>query len=339
MLDTHNSGRGTGARILSILGIILWGALYVITLGFSHKYRQRLRSFECLDPYFAIEESTFKSCPIRKHYKEYSQPPSYLGIPYRLVGYQEASENDSTSTPIFERVNFEYDGSLRGRQREEWDKLSTAASVITATSAAALAIPDLAGPGSYWMVNTCFCAALGVSLEGLILVFYITIMASGTSDETIGRLARGRVEFLRNFRISARLPALIMALPVVFATYSSLFLLIGCSVMVMMGPIHTQNAGPNPYYYLPMVPIGFGFICAFTAVLVCEVTTYREEQLRLEHKSRWTLVKKSIKEQVPPFERRTISAETVIAIWRTSTHRRQEGGESKATKNLSVAIN
>ncbi|CAE6465619.1 unnamed protein product, partial [Rhizoctonia solani] len=212
----------------------------------------------------------------------------------------------------------------------EWEKLSTTASVITATSAAALAIPDLAGPGSYWMVNTCFCVALGVSLEGPILVFYITIMASGTSDDTIGRLARGKIKLLGNFPISAKLPALIMELPVVFATYSSLFLLIGCSVMVMMGPNHVQDSVPNPSYYLPMVPIGFGFICGCSAVLVCEVTTHHEEQFRVKQKDRCAIVKKNIANQVPPFDRRAVSADTVFGIWKEYVG--QEGGLDRTTE-------
>ncbi|CUA71504.1 hypothetical protein RSOLAG22IIIB_09634 [Rhizoctonia solani] len=291
-------------RIITPLGTILWTALYFVTLGFSHKYRQRLRSFERLHPQYAIDDydnarSEYSCIPsgTEFHYEAYKEHPTYLGVPYRL---ENTDRNRDPQNPRFERVNLDYDEPLRTRQRGEWEKLSTAASVITAASAAALAIPDLAGAGAYWMVNTCFCVALGVSIEGLILVFYITIMASGASDETIGRLARGKVKLLGSFEISPRLPALIMALPVVFATYSSLFLLIGCTVMIMMGPNYSADPVPNHYYYLPLAPIGFGFICGCSAVLVSEVATLREEELRRPHREGWVNIQRELVMKAPP---------------------------------------
>lgn len=172
-------------------------------------------------------------------------------------------------------------------------------SVITATSAAALAIPGLAGPGSYWMVNTCFCIALGVAIEGLILVFYINVMSGGASDETLGKLARGEMK-LFGIPISPKIPALIMGLPVVFATYSSLFLLVGTIAMVMTDPRSSKENLPNPYYFLPLVPIGFGFLCMCLTVIVCEAGSYQEAQIRRRNADRWRARQKHLLGQALP---------------------------------------
>lgn len=157
------------------------------------------------------------------------------------------------------------------------------ASVITTTSAAALAIPGFAGPTSYWMVNACFCAAFGVALEGLILVSYITIFASVVSDETIGLLAKGE---LSSFGLTkSRKPAAtFMALPVIFTAYYSLFLLLGLAVMVgQRNSSESFDYQANGYHVVTLMPIAFGFVCMCITTLCCEWGTYQELKSRQEH--------------------------------------------------------
>ncbi|KAF8757831.1 Enoyl-(Acyl carrier protein) reductase [Rhizoctonia solani] len=82
--------------------------------------------------------------------------------------------------------------TMRQKQQEEWDRLNIAMSVITATSAAALAIEATNGRTHiYWLVTAFYSIAFGLSLEGVILITYMTIAAGGSSDEGITRLARG----------------------------------------------------------------------------------------------------------------------------------------------------
>ncbi|KAF8593290.1 hypothetical protein BDV93DRAFT_612289 [Ceratobasidium sp. AG-I] len=253
----------------------VWGFLYIMTLGFNEKYRDRLTLFESLDPAYRVPQ-----------YVRYSEPASFLGVPYVLVAEESTQTTDVTESGSIKQqapgtspvrfVQYQMGESLRSKQGAEWDKLSTASSVITATSAAALAIPSLAGPGSYWMVNAFFCAAFGVSLEGLLLVTYITVIAAGASDETLGLLARGKLRIFGG-GASAKPTALIMALPVIFATYSSLLLLIGTVIMVINSaqPIQSDNDGGG-YRILSLVPVGIGLFCMLCVVLVCEVGTFFE---------------------------------------------------------------
>jgi hypothetical protein len=133
------------------------------------------------------------------------------------------------------------------------------------------------------MVNTCFCAAFGVSLEGLILVNYLTVTVAGVSDETLGLLAKGEFNLIGAGH-SARPTALMMALPMIFATYSSLFLLIGSVVMVTQGPQGGEFANYiNAYHFLSLIPVGIGFLCMCGTVIVCEVGTYYEFSRRRRH--------------------------------------------------------
>lgn len=126
------------------------------------------------------------------------------------------------------------------------------------------------------MVNACFCVALGLSLEGLVLVNYMNVIARGVSDKTIGTLAKGRFRVFGLIGILARLPALMMALPMILFTYSSLYLLAGTVIMIIKSPQSRTEPLPNPYYWLPLVPIGFGFTCMCGVVLICEAGAYAE---------------------------------------------------------------
>jgi hypothetical protein len=63
------------SRVFSVsnLATVMWVTLYFMTLGFGPKYRERLRLFEGLDP---------KN--VDPHYERYTEPPSFLGLPYVL---------------------------------------------------------------------------------------------------------------------------------------------------------------------------------------------------------------------------------------------------------------
>ncbi|KAF8594387.1 hypothetical protein BDV93DRAFT_515829 [Ceratobasidium sp. AG-I] len=306
---------------ISGLGSAIWGLLYIMTLGFAPKYRERLRSFEGLDPGDSVEG-----------YVRYSEPASFVGYPYiyceeswdhsqeclsTMLEGQTASMDCNIQRRCSQQsrrrgMRFERDRlveSPRSKQinvQEEWYRLSTVASVITATSAASLAIPSFAGPASFWMVNTCFCTAFGVSLEGLILVTYITIIAGGASDETLGLLAKGELALFGSGK-SARPAALIMALPVVFTTYSSVFLLIGTVVMVTQGP------------------------------LVCEVGTRHEFSSRREHAKVYTTKSSTRSKPIDPLGKQSrdtssteystkISRATVLLYAAFQSHQSRNGG-------------
>jgi predicted enzyme related to lactoylglutathione lyase len=151
-------------------------------------------------------------------------------------------------------------------------------SVITATSAAALAIQST-GPNPnqvYWIVTAFYSAAFGMSLQGLILITYITISAGGSSDEAIGRLSKG--ELFDNQPI--RPVAFMMALPAILATYSAFALLAGLVAMVIQGPGESVATKSGPYIAVAMIPIGITFFCLCFSVLLCEVGTCVEHRAR-----------------------------------------------------------
>ncbi|KAG8742445.1 hypothetical protein FRC10_001412 [Ceratobasidium sp. 414] len=137
-------------------------------------------------------------------------------------------------------------------------------SVITATSAAALAI-QAAGPNPnqvYWLVTAFYSAAFGMSLQGLILITYTTISAGSCSDEAIGRLAKGQL-----FKSQPVRPvAFMMALPAILATYSSFALLAGLVAMILQGPGESVATRGGPYVVVAMIPVGVTFL-----FLLCEI--------------------------------------------------------------------
>ncbi|KAH7326884.1 hypothetical protein B0J17DRAFT_680995 [Rhizoctonia solani] len=169
---------------------------------------------------------------------------------------------------------------MRQKQQEEWDRLNITVSVITATSAAALAIQAISPSLQiYWLVTTFYSIAFGLSLEGLILITYMTISAGGSSDEAIARLARGILIFdpahPKRFR-APRLSAFIMALPAIFATYSSLSLLMGLAAMVLAGPAEGVETQEKEYLLATIIPVGVGFLFLCLAILLCEIGTWVE---------------------------------------------------------------
>lgn len=151
-------------------------------------------------------------------------------------------------------------------------------SVITATSAAALAIQST-GPVPnqvYWLVTAFYSAAFGMSLQGLILITYITISAGGSSDEAIGRLAKGEL-----FDGQPIKPvALMMALPAILATYSAFALLGGLVAMVLQGPGENVTTRSGSYIAVAMVPITTAFLALCFSVGLCEIGTWVEQHKR-----------------------------------------------------------
>ncbi|CAE6528348.1 unnamed protein product [Rhizoctonia solani] len=167
---------------------------------------------------------------------------------------------------------------MRQKQQEEWDRLNIAMSVITATSATALAIqatgPD---PNSiYWVVTAFYSAAFGMSLQGLIIITYMTISAGVSSDEAIGRLAKGELFHGQPIRPVA----FIMALPAILATYSSFALLVGLVAMVMHGPGENTAVRAGRYIAVATTPMAITFLCLVFTVVLYEVGTYIERRER-----------------------------------------------------------
>jgi hypothetical protein len=152
--------------------------------------------------------------------------------------------------------------------------------VITATSAAALAIQAVNNTAQiYWLVTSFYSIAFGLSLEGLILITYLTISAGGASDEAICRLVQGKLldEKQPGSKLQGVKPvAFTMALPAIMATYSSMSLLAGLVVMVVAGPGQGVQTRSTDYIIATMIPVGGGFICLCIAILFCEIGTWIE---------------------------------------------------------------
>lgn len=65
----------------------IWGFLYIMTLGFNEKYRDRLTLFESLDPASAAPQ-----------YERYSEPASFLGSPYILLPTDSVQTTDANES-------------------------------------------------------------------------------------------------------------------------------------------------------------------------------------------------------------------------------------------------
>lgn len=159
--------------------------------------------------------------------------------------------------------------------------------MITATSAAALAIQATGSNTSvHWLVTSFYSAALGLSLQGLVLVTYMTILAGGSSDEAIGRLARG--ELIPTGKLSIVRPvAFIIALPAILSTYSSIFLLAGLVAMVVKEPGEGTQARRREFIIATITPVGLGFLCLLTTVAFCEIGSWIEIRQRRGSKKQY----------------------------------------------------
>ncbi|KAG8700706.1 hypothetical protein FRC08_004549 [Ceratobasidium sp. 394] len=227
-----------------MLAQIVWFLVCAITLGFPAKYRERLRQYE------------------------------------GLVDLGEVPWKDARDLPGARPVA----SSLRRKQQTEWDRLNITISVITATSAAALAIQAVSPNAEiYWLVTSFYSIAFGLSLQGLIVITYMTISAGGASHEAISRLAKGELLGTQG-RFVVKPVAFTMALPAIFATYSSISLLAGLTTMVIAGPGEGIQHRRSEYIKATMIPVGIGFLCLGVACFVCEVGTWIELRGRAQRR-------------------------------------------------------
>ncbi|QRW16699.1 short chain dehydrogenase [Rhizoctonia solani] len=174
--------------------------------------------------------------------------------------------------------------TMRQKQQEEWDRLNIAMSVITATSAAALAIEATNGRTHiYWLVTAFYSIAFGLSLEGVILITYMTIAAGGSSDEGITRLARGIL--VSEKHPAVRPTAFVMALPAIMTTYSSFSLLLGLVTMVVSGPGEGVDTMSVMYSRATMIPVGLGFFFLCIAIVLCEIGYWIETLGRKKYRN------------------------------------------------------
>ncbi|CAE6419959.1 unnamed protein product [Rhizoctonia solani] len=246
MQSSNNKTRGPMSEVLHAFYDdplwILWLLVCFPTLGFPAKYRERLRLFEGL---YDIDNENYKAWK---------------------------------TTPIYSDRGHRYNSikTLRQKQQEEWDRLNITMSVITATSAAALAIQSISSNAQiYWLVTAFYSIAFGLSLEGLILITHMTISAGGSSDEGIARLARGILVSRHHYR-APRLTAFIMALPAIFATYSSIALLAGLVAMVVVSRGEGVDTQSKEYILVSIIPVGIGFLLLCSAIGLCEIGTWVE---------------------------------------------------------------
>lgn len=276
----------------STISWTLWVAVCIIALGFPNKYFERLAQFEDLIP-----RSDDFTTPLRA----WSYPKTFS-----------------------DRGDIRGSGqkTMRQKQQEEWDRLNIAVSapessciysliylhfglqmsVITATSAAALAI-QATGPNPndiYWVVTAFYSAAFGMSLQGLIIITYMTISAGGSSDEAIGRLAKGELFDGQPIRPVA----FMMALPAILATYSSFSLLAGLIAMITHGPGVSAAAETRKYIPVAMIPIVIAFLCLIFTVVLCEIGTCVESRQRAKEAKLFSLIP-------VPVQSRALSISTV----------------------------
>lgn len=227
---------------------ICWALGCLFTLGYASKYARKIQKWEVLDP------------------------------AYKIPGYEAFSADLSTREMGMK-------SSVRAKQQREWDRLSMTLSVITAASAAALAIPSPFGsPNIYWVSLACYSVAFGLSLEGIILITYLTVFAAGSSAETIGRVSRGK-SLLRGLIGPV---AFVVSLPTALSTYSSMYLLAGLLAMtIMKGRGEGIEEHETAYTAIVLVPVCLVLVFIVGAVIGGELIA-REETKKREKRRRAT---------------------------------------------------
>ncbi|CAE6405959.1 unnamed protein product [Rhizoctonia solani] len=214
-----------------------WFGACILTLGYASKYHQRIVKWRAYD--------LSNKYPERKAYSSY--------ISSKDVGFKS---------------------SERAKQQKEWDRLIMPLSVITATSAAALAIPSpFDTPNLNWVATALYVVAFGLSLEGLVLIMYLTVFGAGSDPEMIGRLASGK-----GFLVGMSGPvAFVTALPTAITTYSSLFLLTGLLVMTIVADDASDiKDHVRAFQTIVLVPVGLMLVCLLGTVTGCEWFAHRE---------------------------------------------------------------
>ncbi|KAG9075557.1 hypothetical protein FRC06_010025 [Ceratobasidium sp. 370] len=116
----------------------------------------------------------------------------------------------------------------------------------------------------------------------------MTISAGGASDEAICRLAKGKLMGEGCFE-AVKPIAFTMALPAIFATYSSISLLAGLVTMVLSGPGEGVLHKGSQYIKATMIPVGGGFVCLCVALFFCEIGTWIEMRGRAKYRASYDL--------------------------------------------------
>ncbi|QRW16735.1 short chain dehydrogenase [Rhizoctonia solani] len=194
-----------------------------------------------------------------------------LGFPKKYQERLRLFENIYPMTEDYEPWSKPATHSDRGSEHSSLKSMrqKQQMSVITATSAAALSIQSISNTFRiYWLVTAFYSIAFGLSLEGLILITYMTISAGGSSDEAIARLAQGTL--IPGPKV-VKPAAFLMSLPAVMATYSSLFLLIGLITMVLVRPGESVDTQATSYALVTMIPVGLGGLFLVIAITLCEI--------------------------------------------------------------------
>ncbi|KAB5592768.1 Transmembrane protein [Ceratobasidium theobromae] len=238
-------------KLISIVSRALWLGGVILTLGYAPKYYRRVKEWQVYDP-------------------------SHKDSDHRAYSTQVKSSTIGLKS------------SARAKQQKEWDRLIMPLSVITATSAAALAIPSpfasINGSSNlHWVALALYTAAFGLSLEGLLLIMYLTVFAAGSSAETIGRMASGR-DFLKG---KVGPVAVVTALPTAIATYSSLFLLAGLLAMTIVTDVGSVGGHLAAFRAIVLVPVCLMFVSVAITVAGCEMFAWKEARAREEKEQSW----------------------------------------------------
>ncbi|QRV72358.1 hypothetical protein RhiJN_00372 [Ceratobasidium sp. AG-Ba] len=238
---SSNSAKGQRSMFIRIVYRVGWLLGCVITLGYASKYYFRVKAWQVYDP--TVKDKTHRAYTI--------------DIRSRDLGLKT---------------------SIRAKQQKEWDRLIMPLSVITATSAAALAIPSPFGEPIYWVATALFSGAFGLSLEGLIIITYLTVFGAGSSAETIGRIASGK-GFLKGFVGPV---AIVTALPTAITTYSSVFLLAGLLAMtIAAGNGSTVQQHMTAFKVVVLVPVCLMLLCLVFTIGGCEFFAWKEGNAKL----------------------------------------------------------
>ncbi|CAE6477180.1 unnamed protein product [Rhizoctonia solani] len=225
-------------RLFSYTAYLLWLAACVSTLGFAPKYYQKIQEWQVYGPTNTDKE--------RKAY---------------------ANQVNSKELGV--------GPSERAKQQREWDRLLVPLSVITATSAGALAIPSPFQSGIHWVATACFTCAFGLSLEGLLLIMYLTGFGAGACAETIGRMASGKA-ILKGMTGPV---AFVVAFPAAIATYSFLFLLVGLFAMtVAAGKQSDINDHLFEFKVMVLIPLCATFAIIIGTIIGCEAFAWLESR-------------------------------------------------------------
>ncbi|KAF8603468.1 hypothetical protein BDV93DRAFT_606750 [Ceratobasidium sp. AG-I] len=199
-------------------------------------------------------------------------------LKWQVYDLSKKDKNHIAYSEDFNSKKLGLDTSVRAKQQREWDRLIMPLSVITATSAAALAIPSPFGtPNIYWLATAFYSVAFGLSLEGLIIITYLTVFGAGTSAETIGRIASGKA-FLHGMVGPV---AIVTALPTAITTYSSFFLLAGLLAMTIAADSGSSiRAHMGAYQAIVLVPVCVMLLCLIVTILGCEAFGWIETRAK-----------------------------------------------------------